>query len=284
MRIETKMNLQNFYPKELEVANVIEETDKLTIKMFTHSKSCKCPKCGTVSEHGHGIYERKVQDLPVFGERTVLLVNAYEYQCDNPDCGVSTFVESMDGFLDYYSRMTGRCADFICSLALETSCEGCTRICRQMNIKTSGDSVIRLLMRRYRQQKPPVCGERVGVDDFAFKKRNKHGTVIVDADTHKPVAVLEGRDGDALKEWLNENKHIKMVTRDRASAYASAILEVLPDVMQVADRFHLHQNLLEAVNKVLGREIPATVSIPQKQCPQEQAAPSCGVMEEGKKT
>lgn len=282
MRIETKMNLQNFYPKDLEVANIIEEPDKTTIKMFTRSKSCKCPKCGSVSEHGHGTYERKIQDLPVFGKRTVLLVNAYEYQCDNPDCSVSTFVENMEGFLDYYSRMTGRCADFICSLAMETSCEGCARICRQMNIKTSGDSVIRLLMRRYKQQEPSVCGEKVGVDDFAFKKRNRYGTVIVDADTHKPVAVLEGRDGDALKEWLKQNKHIKVVTRDRAGAYASAILEALPEAMQVADRFHLHQNLLEVINKVLGREIPDTVAVPKKQEGEVQA-PSCGCMEDGKK-
>ena len=41
-----------------------------------------------------------------------------------------------------------------------------------------------------------------------------------------------------------------------------AIEEILPDCMQIADRFHLHQNLMDAVNKVLGREIPATNAIP----------------------
>ena len=284
MGIQTELNLQNFYPKELDIASILEEPDKIIIKMFTRSKNCKCPKCGAVSEHSHGTYERKVQDLPILGKGTLLHVNAYEYQCDNPDCGVSTFVENMDGFLDYYSRMTGRCADFICSLALETSCEGCARICRQMHIKTSGDSVIRLLMRRFEQQEPPVCGEKVGIDDFAFKKRDKYGTVIVDVETHKPVAILEGRDGNTLKEWLKQNRHIKMVTRDRASAYASAIQEVLPDVMQVADRFHLHQNLLEIINKVLGREIPATVAVPKKQERElQEASHDCGVMGDGKK-
>ena len=55
-----------------------------------------------------------------------------------------------------------------------------------------------------------------------------------------------------------------MVTRDRASAYAKAVEEILPDCMQVADRFHLHQNLLEAINKVLNREIPATTAVESK--------------------
>ena len=152
MHIENKINLQNFYPKELEVANVTEESNKIIIKMFTRSKNCKCPKCGFISRHRHGTYERKVQDISVLGKGVLLLINAYEYQCDNTDCCVSTFVENMEGFLDYYSHMTERCADFICTLALETSCEGCIR----MNIKTSGDLVVRLLMRRFGQQEQPM--------------------------------------------------------------------------------------------------------------------------------
>ena len=56
---------------------------------------------------------------------------------------------------------------------------------------------------------------------------------------------------DTLREWLKNNKNIKVVTRDRASAYAKVISEELPDVMQVADRFHLHQNRLEEIKKAL---------------------------------
>ena len=65
-----------------------------------------------------------------------------------------------------------------------------------------------------------------------------------------------------MKEWLKQNQHVTTVTRDRASAYAKAVEEVLPDCMQIADRFHLHQNLMDAVNKVLNREISATTAVP----------------------
>ncbi len=64
-----------------------------------------------------------------------------------------------------------------------------------------------------------------------------------------------------LKEWLKQNKQVKNVTRDRTSAYAKAIEEILPDCMQIADRFHLHQNLMEAINKVLNREVPTVTEI-----------------------
>jgi transposase len=103
----------------------------------------------------------------------------------------------------------------------------------------------------------------IGVDDWAYKKGCTYGTVIVDGRTHKPIDLLDGRDGAKLKEWLKQNKQVKIVTRDRASAYACAISEVLPEAMQIADRFHLHQNLLDAIKNVTAQKIPAKVKIIQ---------------------
>ena len=158
--------------------------------------------------------------------------------------------------------MTERCVDFICTLALETSCEGCARVCRTLGIKTSGDTVIRLLLKRYESLPQPEVSDVIGVDDFAYKKRHTYGTIIVNEKTHEPITLLNGRNGDTLREWLKNNKNVKVVTRDRASAYAKVIAEELPDAMQVADRFHLHENLLETIKKALNQEIPATISIP----------------------
>lgn len=66
--------------------------------------------------------------------------------------------------------MTDRYADLICTLTMETSCEGCSRICRAMNLKISGDSVIRLLTKRFKLQEEIKCESTIGIDDFAFKK------------------------------------------------------------------------------------------------------------------
>ena len=208
------------------------------------------------------MYHRKVQDLPILGKRVQLEISSHEYECINDDCEVTSFAETFRGFLNTYSRMTERCADFICTLALETSCEGCARICRKLGIKVSGDTVIRLLLKRYDSFPVPEAGDVIGVDDFAYKKRHTYGTIIVDEKTHEPIILLDGRNGDTLREWLKHNKHIKVVTRDRASAYAKVIAEELPDALQVADRFHLHQNLLEAIKKALNHELPSTISIP----------------------
>jgi transposase len=254
--------LQQFYPvNDMKICDITHTKHSVTITIKSATNRCTCSKCGTKTAEYHGTYKRKVQDLPIFGKTVYLLITAYEYKCSNPECDVVTFVEDFEGFLSLYSRMTERCADFLCSLALETSCEGASRICQMLNLKTSGDSIIALLKKRFRKQPTPACSNIIGVDDFAFKKRQTYGTIIVDEATHKTVAVLDGRDGKTLTEWLENNKHVKTVTRDRASAYAKAVSEMLPDAVQIADRFHLHQNLLQAIHKAVGREIPATIAI-----------------------
>ncbi|AFA49230.1 transposase [Acetobacterium woodii DSM 1030] len=207
------------------------------------------------------------------GKNVQLRIKAHEYVCDNEACPVQTVAETFNDFLNANRRMTQRCEDFICMLAMETSCEGCARICQAMNLYISGDSVIRFLTERYEDQPPPVCGETIGIDDFAFKKRCRYGTVIVDEATHKPVAILDGRDSNTLKVWLRQNKQVKRITRDRAGAYASAIGEILPDAMQIADRFHLHQNLLEVIQNVLKSAVPADIKIPIDQIPADFQSP-----------
>lgn len=260
-----KLDLSMFFPTDkLQITEIIEEKATIKIHMKSITKTCMCPNCQQVSDRYHGTYARKVQDLPILGKHVQLEVIAHEYTCENAACEVKTIAETYDGFLNFYSRMTERLADFLSTLALETSCEGCARICREMGIRTSGDSVIRLLVKRFEMQVPPVCGDAIGIDDFAFKKGNTYGTIIVDEKTHNTIALLNGRDGESLRQWLKNNKHVKTVTRDRASAYAKAIGEELPDAMQIADRFHLHQNLLDAVKSALNRAIPSTITVPHE--------------------
>ena len=150
--------------------------------------------------------------------------------------------------------MTDRLEDFIRTLSFETNCEGAAAICKEMGIKVSGDTIIRML--RKLSDKPLIqCSEAIGVDDFAYRKGQTYCMVICDVATREPVDILDGRDGDALREWLKRNKQVKKVTRDRAGAYAKAISEELPEAMQIADRFHLHQNLLKAVKEALKHEL-----------------------------
>lgn len=193
--------LDKFYPeKDLMITDIDQQSDKIIIQMKSTSSSCKCPKCNRITQKYHGTYTRKVQDLPILGKNVQLEICSHEYACLNDECEVISIAETFDGFLNNYSRMTERCVDFICTLALETSCEGCARVCRTLGIKTSGDTVIRLLLKRYESLPQPEVSDVIGVDDFAYKKRHTYGTIIVNEKTHEPITLLNGRNGDTLRE------------------------------------------------------------------------------------
>ena len=259
----SSIDLQNFYPDELAILYIIEKEDSITICMQSKSIKFTCPDCNTVSHKHHGTYHRRVQDLPIFQKTVWLDINAYEYSCKNPVCKVESTAETFDGFLRFQKRMTERCMTFICMLALETSCESSAKICKYLGIRTSGDSVIRMLLDYAEHHPVPVCGDCIGVDDFAYKKGQNYCTVIVNEKDHSIIDILEGRDAQTLKEWLKHNKQVRTVTRDRSSAYAKAIAEELPDAMQIADRFHLHQNLMECVKDILNMKLPVYIKIPR---------------------
>ncbi|MDO0826093.1 ISL3 family transposase [Desulfosporosinus nitroreducens] len=266
MKDKDALFLGSFYPEDVKITQVTDNDNGITISLKSLTHSHICPQCRQITHSYHSTYKRKIQDLPILGKSLYLNVTAYRYYCENISCDQKVFSEELGGFTGKYRRMTSRLEDFIITLALNTSCEGTARICKQMNINISGDTVIKILLRNV-ESIDLKCSDFIGVDDWAYKKGQTYGTIICDGLSHKPIALLDGRDGSALKEWLMGNKHIKTITRDRASSYAKAIEEALPQAMQIADRFHLHQNLLKAIKDALNREIPSKVMIPLPDSP-----------------
>jgi transposase len=92
----------------------------------------------------------------------------------------------------------------------------------------------------------------VGVDDFCFRKGQTYGTIVVDLERSRPVVLLNDRSAETLAEWLKVYPDIKIVSRDRAKAYEKGIRQGVQSAIQVADRFHLLQNLAETLYQVFG--------------------------------
>jgi transposase len=107
----------------------------------------------------------------------------------------------------------------------------------------------------------------LGVDDFAFRKGQRYGTILVDLELNQPIALLADRKAETLTDWLIEHPGVEILSRDRSKTYKSAMDKGAPTATQVADRFHLVQNLEETLEKVFssyGAELKA-VGQPQQQ-------------------
>ncbi len=103
---------------------------------------------------------------------------------------------------------------------------------------------------------PAIQHPRVlGVDDFAFAKRQSYGTILVDLERQHPIALLKGRDASPLAQWLEQYRGIEVLSRDRSATYRSGMDQGAPQAMQVADRFHLLQNLAQVLEQALGNQV-----------------------------
>jgi transposase len=108
----------------------------------------------------------------------------------------------------------------------------------------------------------------LGVDDFALRKRHTYGTILVDLERRQPVALLPDRTAAPVAQWLQAHPGVAIITRDRSSAYAEGAREGAPQVAQVADRFHLIQNLAEALEEAFTTQHQAFAAITAARCQQ----------------
>jgi hypothetical protein len=113
---------------------------------------------------------------------------------------------------------------------------------------TSADTLLRRVKQAPDEPAPPP--RYVGVDDGALRKGQQYGTILIDLERGRVIAMLPGRDGEALKAWLKDHPQVEVITRDRWAAYAEAATAGAPQAQQVADRWHLLKNRREAVERL----------------------------------
>jgi transposase len=106
----------------------------------------------------------------------------------------------------------------------------------------------------------------LGVDDWAQRKRHTYGTILVDLEQRQPVALLPGRDADTLAKWLRDHPGVQTVARDRSKAYEEGVRQGAPDAIQVADRFHLLQNLAETLDQVFNAHASTLEAFNEARC------------------
>jgi transposase len=97
---------------------------------------------------------------------------------------------------------------------------------------------------------PPAL-QAVGVDEWAWRRRHRYGTILVDLVTHRVVDLLPDRSAASVAAWLAEHPTLTVVCRDRSDLYAEGIRQGAPQAVQVVDRFHLVQNLRQALEGFL---------------------------------
>jgi transposase len=248
--------LQSLLPADagVRITDAAIDSAVVEVRLATTADAASCPRCRSASTAVHGRYHRTLRDRPCLGLPVRLLVTARKFICRRADCPRRVFCERLPELTTPHAHTTGELADAHRHIGLVLGGEAGARLATELGLPTSPDTILRRV--KDAPDEPTPRPRYVGIDDWATRKGQSYGTILIDLERGTVIDLLPGRDGEALKVWLAANPQVEIITRDRWPAYIQAATTAAPQAKQVADRFHLLRNVREAVEKILSRVGP----------------------------
>jgi transposase len=242
-------------PEGMRIEQIqITENGLVIAVVATSSTSC-CPLCSEASSSLHCHYRRVLRDAPCAGRQVQLLLTVRKFSCRNSYCPRKVFAERLPDFVEPWARTTIRYSEQITSIGLATCGKGGVRLAARLGIQTTRQTILRRIMDL--PDSSPGVILFLGIDDFAFRRGCRFGTILVNLESRRVVDLLPDREVETSAAWMRQQLDLMVVSRDRGGTYASAAAQGAPQATQCADRFHLLKNLREDLEGLLAHHLAA---------------------------
>ena len=237
-------------PANLKLQQVKARACTATICVQATARAARCPLCRQTSDRIHSRYLRKLADLPSQGQAIDIRLGVRRFFCSGADCPRRIFAERLP-FAAAFARTTSRLRDIHAEIGLFLGGEAGARLASRLAAPTSPDTLLRRIRQAALTIAQPV--RVLGIDDWAFRRGQRYGTILCDLERRRPVDLLPERSAAALRDWLRAHPEVEIISRDRADDYIKGATEGAPQAVQVADRWHLLRNLGDAMRRMVDR-------------------------------
>jgi len=264
MKATKYFRFEDLIPECFELENI--ELDDKAIRYYWSSRSgqAECPKCNKPSLNERKDYQSKpIQDIASDGRAVYHEIRLKRYYCDNPECETKIFVERFYEFTEENARKTHRFIERCKDLAVANGNLPAEREIRAEGSVVCDDTISKYVKAEAAKViKANLSKDNVkvlSVDDFNTRKgdRSSGCTVFIDQETHKVLIIVKGTTKEAVQNVIEKFPSSEFLSRDRACSLSSA--GDACGKIQVADRFHLIQNIHKAIDEALMAEIPANI-------------------------
>ena len=246
---------------------IVADDGTVVLDVRTVGREVRCPVCHQLTARVQSRYRRTLADLSAQGVPVRVRVEVRRFRCATHGCARRIFTERLAPFAAPYARRTTRLTTALTRIGMLTGGEVGARLLPALGLSASPTTLLRLV---HRAVVPAAPTPRVlGVDDWARRRGQTYGTILVDLERRVPVDLLDDRTSETLSTWLQAHPGVEIISRDRAGAYAMGARTGAPDALQVPDRWHLLKNVGEVLERVLHqhrRAIDDAVSLDEPEC------------------
>jgi transposase len=255
------------------------EVHEQTVIVYLHATSptAACSQCGTAGSRVHSRYERTIADLAFGGRNLVLRLLVRKWICPEASCSRHIFAECFPELVQRYARMTDRLIKALQAVGAITNGADAAQIASSFGVHTTAKTIIRRVLQRPLPSEGSV--HKVGIDEWAWKKGHRYGTILVDLEKRRVVQLLADRSVETSKAWLRKHPEIDLVSRDRGKIFREAATEGAPQAKQAVDRFHLQKNFAEALEKFFRKQERALKKATQRSTGKTRSAEETAVPE-----